>query len=77
MNLNMSFHSKNDCKLKFILNEEMKIKKDLEKINNNKKIQNSNVCDFNAIFLQNKINKLHHEIKNIMTGKPDNDNNIA
>lgn len=72
----MSCYNKNDSKLKFILNEEIKAKEDLEKFNNNK-IQNSNVCDFNAIFLQNKIKKLHNEIKNIMTGKPDNDNNIA
>lgn len=73
----MSFYNKHDSKLKCILNEEIKTKEDLEKINNNNKTQNSNICDFNAIFLQNKINKLHHEIKNIMTGKPDNDNNIA
>ena len=73
----MSCYNRNDCKLKGILTEEKKIKENLEKINNNSTTQNNNVYDFNAIFLQNKINKLHHEIKNIMTGKPDNDNNIA
>ena len=71
----MSYYSKNNNKLNGILNEAIKTKEELEKLNNKK--QNSNVCDFNAIFLQNKINKLHKEIKNIMTGKPDNDNTIA
>lgn len=73
----MSHYNKNSSKLNCIINEEIKAKEDLEKINNNSKLQNNNICDFNAIFLQNKINKLHREIKNIMTGKPDSDNNIA
>lgn len=73
----MSHYNKNSSKLNCILNEEIKAKEDLEKINNNSKSQNNNICDFNAIFLQNKINKLHREIKNIMTGKPDSDNTVA
>ena len=70
----MSFYNKDNSKLIDILDEEQKTKKDLEKIN---KSTNSNICDFKSIFLQNKINKLHSKIKDIMLGSTDNDNNIA
>ncbi|MBQ9441193.1 MAG: hypothetical protein IJU54_02200 [Alphaproteobacteria bacterium] len=71
----MSYYIKNNNKLNGLLTEEIKAKEELEKINNMK--QNSNVCDFHEIFLQDKINKLHKEIKSIMSGYPDNDNTIA
>ena len=71
----MSSYNNNDNKLTSLLNEEVQIKEKLEKINVQE--NNSNVCAFNAIKLQSKINKLHNEIKNVILGKPDNDNSIA
>ena len=73
----MFIYNKDKSKLSDILNEEGQLKKDLERLNKNNQQLNSNICDFKSIFLQNKINKLHSEIKNIMLGKSDNDNNIA
>lgn len=72
----MSIYNKDNSKLNDIVQENLKLTKDLEVINNNKKT-NSNICDFKSIFIQNKIKKLNSKIKNIIMGKPNNDNNIA
>lgn len=74
----MSIYNKHNSEIKRILDEETKINEDLQNLNNSKKNTNSRVCDIQSIFLQNKLNKLHGALKDIMTGnKPDNDNNIA
>ncbi len=76
----MSYYNKHDNELNCILQEETKAKEDLVKLQNNCKSNNNKICDFKAIFLQNRINKLHHKIKDIMIGNhpdPNDGNNIA
>lgn len=76
----MSYYNKHNNELNCILNEETKAKEDLEKLKTNDQLNDNKICDFRTIFLQNKINKLHYKIKDIMIGNhhdPNDDNTIA
>ncbi|MBR1944119.1 MAG: hypothetical protein IJ848_01440 [Alphaproteobacteria bacterium] len=73
----MPYYNKHNNKLNCILNEEMKAKEDLNRLQNNCKLNSSKVCDFQTIFLRNKLNTLHHKIKDIIMGNQNDDNTIA
>ncbi|MBR1944107.1 MAG: hypothetical protein IJ848_01370 [Alphaproteobacteria bacterium] len=75
----MPYYNKPNNELKYILKEEINAKNDLSRLQSNCKSNSNKVYDFKFICLQNKINTLHHKIKDIMIGNtsPKDDNTIA